>query len=110
WGTCSATCCGFLKTPEPITVPMTTAIAVQGPRARTRREVLEEFDSVMSASLRGLRTGRKREQDEGGDSPRAYSVLSHAQSRGVLNSRRDSADGSCTEKAQLLTHCNGAKK
>src|SRR5262245_30459664 len=34
-GRFSATACGFLKTPEPMTVPTTTAIAISGPRART---------------------------------------------------------------------------
>src|SRR3977135_3795681 len=29
-----ATACGFLKTPEPMTVPMTMAVAIQGPRTR----------------------------------------------------------------------------
>ena len=29
-----ATACGFLKTPEPMTVPMTMAVAIQGPRVR----------------------------------------------------------------------------
>ena len=34
-GTFSATCCGFLNTPDPMTVPTTRAVAIHGPRTRS---------------------------------------------------------------------------
>src|SRR5437588_9962420 len=34
-GTASATACGFLNTPEPMTVPTTRAVAIHGPRTRS---------------------------------------------------------------------------
>src|SRR5438309_1472538 len=52
--------CGFLKTPEPMTVPTTTAVAVRGPRARTRPEVGAAGEGFMPASLRPGAAGRKR--------------------------------------------------
>src|SRR6476620_8666655 len=53
-GTASATSAGFLKTPEPMTLPTTTAVVIHGPRARTRcaaeGEVLESEKDFMKSS------------------------------------------------------------
>src|SRR5262245_2222944 len=51
-GTSLATAYGFLKTPEPMTVPMTMAVAIHGPRTRGRRSEAVEF---MANSLQGRR-------------------------------------------------------
>ena len=54
-GSCSDTTCGFLKTPEPITVPATMAMAIHGPKARTSFEVGAKVgvdDSFMTAQCR----------------------------------------------------------
>src|SRR5262245_15117445 len=51
-GTSLATAAGFLKTPEPITVPMTIAVVIHGPRTRGSAdscggEVVAMADSVL---------------------------------------------------------------
>src|SRR5947209_13616150 len=40
-GIFSATAAGFLKTPEPMTVPITTAVVIHGPRTRGSAESRE---------------------------------------------------------------------
>src|SRR5262249_40857626 len=54
-GTLAAMLAGFLKTPEPITVPITTAVPMIGPRVRgsgpDRSEVVGFMDLSLSAAL-----------------------------------------------------------
>src|SRR5215207_10032712 len=46
-----ATSCGFLKMPEPITVPMTIAVAIQNPRTRGNLAGAAGVGLSMRASL-----------------------------------------------------------
>src|SRR5262249_21401017 len=59
-GTFSAIDCGFLKMPEPITVPTTRAVAMNGPKARTSPGRSEAGEMLMVPSLGAAKRGCKR--------------------------------------------------
>src|SRR6185312_4870031 len=53
-GTFSATLRAFLNTPEPITVPITMAVAIHGPRTRTRLIGCDCISGDDTGSARGV--------------------------------------------------------
>src|SRR5262245_27377694 len=58
-GTPSETACGFLKMPEPMTVPITTQTAIQKPRTRGRDWTgLAGSDGVDMRGAEGMDRGR----------------------------------------------------
>src|SRR5712692_3486048 len=103
YGTFSATTCGFLKMPEPMTQPTTTAVAMSGPRARTRRDG-EPVVSVafMGHSVRPLLAAGKQlmKRTASGGSPTRergnWIPLAHASGSGIqLNLAARGADLVC---------------